>query len=272
MKGFALVLGGGGARGLAAVGLLEVLESEGLRPSSLAGSSIGAVIGAAYSCGVTLNELRRFAGSVGRAGFLRPSFGRGSVLSGRGLTAMVSRIVPDVSFSELRIPLTVRCTDLRDGSPAPVDRGSVRDAVRASCTFPGLFPPVRIGGVPYADGGYVDPVPVSAVSTAMPILALDPSAVPAESASLLTHTASTLRHVLQALDSTFYVLARLRLDGSHALVVRPRLGTIRFLDFERGIEAVEAGRVAALQALPQLREILTAGLTTPERIVSDQRA
>ena len=158
-----LVLGSGSARGWAHIGVLQVLEEEGLRPDVVCGASIGALVGAAYAAG----ELPRFAEWVQSLG-MREVFGfmdfnlAGGMLKGEKLIDFWRRHFADFDIQASPLPFAAVATDLHSGAEVWLREGSIADAVRASIALPGLFTPVqREDGRMLVDGGIVNPVPTS---------------------------------------------------------------------------------------------------------------
>lgn len=158
-----LALGSGSARGWAHIGVLQVLDEEGIRPDIVCGSSIGALVGAAYAAG----ELQRFTEWVQGLG-MRDVFGfmdfniTGGMLKGEKLIAFWRRNFADFDIDRSPMPFGAVATDLHSGAEVWLRHGSIADAVRASIALPGLFTPVmRDDGRLLVDGGLVNPVPVS---------------------------------------------------------------------------------------------------------------
>ncbi len=158
-----LALGSGSARGWAHIGVLQVLDEEGIRPDIVCGSSIGALVGAAYAAG----ELQRFTEWVQGLG-MRDVFGfmdfniTGGMLKGEKLIAFWRRNFADFDIDQSPLPFGAVATDLHSGAEVWLRHGSIADAVRASIALPGLFTPVmRDDGRLLVDGGLVNPVPAS---------------------------------------------------------------------------------------------------------------
>lgn len=272
---FGLVLGGGGARGLAHVGVLDVLEAEALRPSILAGSSIGGLIAALWAAGISARKIAELA-----RGFRFPRwFIPGGIVAWETIFRPVVQILEPLSFEELAIPLRITTVDLEAGEPVVLDRGPLLPAVRATCAIPGVFPPERIDGGWLVDGGLVSMIPVDAVWTA------DPDVVVAVSVSALwrrripqldwklTTLLSRLGRVVPnpaTAKVTFEILVRAAEIAlarttvlSHAMA-RPELlidvdvDDIGLRDFDRALDAIAFGRAAAARELPALRALLAA--------------
>ncbi len=165
----ALALGGGTARGLVHVGVLKALDDRGLRPAMLGGTSFGAIIAALYALCGNGYELERIVREqdleeVWRQGI---DFGlhRGALIHGRRMRDWLDRkYFMGATFEDARVPLVIATTDLATGELVRLSSGSIADAVRASCALPGLFAPVLWQGRWLIDGGFVEPVPFSALS------------------------------------------------------------------------------------------------------------
>ena len=159
-----LALGSGGARGLAHLGVLEFLEEKGIRPTVVAGASMGAIVGAAYAAG-RLDDARRVVDNldVTRAAGLFIEFGvhRSGFIEGRRVMEFLARFIPDVLIEDLPIRFAALATDIETGEAVVIDRGKLLTAVRASLSIPGLFTPVRRGRRLLVDGGLSSPVPVA---------------------------------------------------------------------------------------------------------------
>ena len=158
----ALVLSGGGARGFAHVGVLQVLEERGVGVDLIAGTSMGAILGALYASGYDAEEIYEIADALSWRDVIDLSLQTG-VLKGDKLRQFLAEHLPP-TFGDLDIPLAVTTTDLETGEEHVILHGDLIDAVRASASFPGAFEPVQIDGRTLADGGIVNNLPVAAAS------------------------------------------------------------------------------------------------------------
>ncbi|MEP9351970.1 patatin-like phospholipase family protein [Xanthobacter sp. KR7-65] len=159
-----LALGGGAARGFAHIGVLKVLEREGIRPSVIAGTSIGAVVGGIWAAG-RLDALEDWAISLTKRnvlGLLDFNLGGAGLIGGRRLVELMRRNVGGVSIEDLPVVFAAIATELGTGHEIWLTRGDFVEAIRASYALPGIFTPVKIGGRWLMDGALVNPVPVSA--------------------------------------------------------------------------------------------------------------
>lgn len=172
-----LALGGGGARGLAHIQVLETLDELGIRPYRMAGTSIGAVMGSLYASGLSGKEIRELVhqwqtprpgkrhGILDRrdlrrwAALLDPSFDRSGLFKGEKIIRFLSDFVKCTTFEELKIPLYVTAADYGDASEVVFKSGDLLSAVRASIAIPGVFTPVERDGSLLLDGGVVNPLP-----------------------------------------------------------------------------------------------------------------
>jgi NTE family protein len=174
----ALVLGSGGHRGFAHVGVLKALAENGIRPDLILGTSIGAVVGALYAGGMSATELEQLAYDLNMMEFFELKMLFGRTPSGRGVQDFVSRHVQGRLIEELRIPFAAAATRVRDHALVLFNRGDTGLAVRASAASPDEFAPVEIGGEMYMDGDEVSPVPIRAARRlgARVVIAIDVSA------------------------------------------------------------------------------------------------
>ncbi len=159
-RGVGLVLSGGGARGFAHIGVLQVLEARGVRIDAVAGTSMGAILGALYAAGRSADEIYDLARALSWRDVLDLSLQAG-LLKGDKLQAFLAAHLP-ATFNDLEVPLAVTTTDVETGEEHIVLDGPLADAVRASSSFPGAFEPVVIQGRTLADGGIVNNLPVAA--------------------------------------------------------------------------------------------------------------
>ncbi len=165
LKKVGLALGGGAARGGAHLGAIRAIEEAGVRVDYVAGTSIGAMVGAAYAAG-TIDKLERFTQQLEwreMITFLDMAFPSSGLIDGRHVTQFIDRLVDGRTFDELALPLSVVASDLNGGAEVVMCDGDVVKAVRASISIPGIFSPVRKGEMTLVDGGLVNPVPVTVV-------------------------------------------------------------------------------------------------------------
>ncbi|HKU28667.1 MAG TPA: patatin-like phospholipase family protein, partial [Candidatus Sulfotelmatobacter sp.] len=147
-----LALGGGFARGIVHVGILKALEAEGIPINFVAGTSVGALIGATYCSGVTPEELEQIASRVRFRDLARWTLSRYGFATNLRMISFLDRVLKVKTFEELRIPLAVTATDFASGEGVVFRTGPLTDPVRASCAYPGVFLPVTVNGRMLVDG------------------------------------------------------------------------------------------------------------------------
>jgi len=165
-KKIGLALGSGGARGLAHIGVIKVLEEKGIKIDYIAGTSIGALIGALYCQTKNIQSVEDFALSMDWKMLAEVLFDfsfKGGMISGEKVEKMLRHQLDNISFADLKIPLNIVCADLRTGEKLVCDSGDVSQAVRASISVPIIFKPFQKDDALLIDGGLVEPVPVQTV-------------------------------------------------------------------------------------------------------------
>lgn len=249
-----LTLGGGGARGLAHIVMLEAFDELGLKPHRLAGTSFGAVIAALYASGISAAEIRadverlsgvgprRFKDMFGRDQlahwfkFVDLEFRRGGLLRNKRFHSFLRHRMPARDFAHLKIPLKIVAADFQSWEPVVFDAGDLSLAIKASMSVPGIFAPVRIDGHLLIDGGAVDPLPyelwrddcdTTIAIDAAPFRSRDPRKNP---------------RMLDAVFTTIQIMQRSIVAGKIQrnppdLLIRPKIANVRLMDFHK------AGRI-----------------------------
>ena len=164
-KDVALALSSGGARGLAHIGAIEELESNGYHITSIAGCSMGALIGGVYAAG-KLNEFREWMKTIDRKKMLELtdfSFSINHLVKGNRIIEAIMDFVPDIAIEELPIPYCAVATDLKAGREVVIDKGSLFEAIRASISLPSFYEPIQRDGIILIDGGVINPIPLNRV-------------------------------------------------------------------------------------------------------------
>ncbi|MHB8709365.1 MAG: patatin-like phospholipase family protein, partial [Desulfuromonadales bacterium] len=157
-----LALGSGAARGLAHIGVLKVLDEAKIQVHTIAGTSIGAFIGALYAAGVPVQRMEAVARELDwrkLAHLLNPTVPTSGLVDGGKLVEFMAELLPVHSFEALRLPLAVTATDIETGEALIIRKGDLLEALRAALAFPGVFPPVRFNDRFLVDGGLCNPVP-----------------------------------------------------------------------------------------------------------------
>lgn len=269
----ALVLGGGGARALAHVGVLEVLERTGLRPDGLVGTSMGGVVAALAAAGRSSSEILELSRSIR----FPPWFIPGGLVTWDRIFGKLGRALAGLTFESLQRPLAVVSVDLEAGRQVVHHLGPLLPALRATCAVPGVLPPVELDGRWLVDGALVNALPVDVASMFEPDLVIAARAgghshrqVPSLRrpwSALLGRVAQLIPNPASAMAG-FEVLVRsaeIALDRQGTLaaaMVEPNVlvdadvGDVGLRDFHRLDDAVAAGRTAAELALPRLQDVL----------------
>ncbi|MBQ0944935.1 patatin-like phospholipase family protein [Ideonella sp. 4Y16] len=249
-----LALGGGAARGFAHIGVIQVLEEQGIRPQLVTGTSAGSLVAALYASGHSGTDLGRMAQDMDESALTDWAFPGRGVLKGEALAVYVRKQTGGLPIEQMKLPLGIVATDLADGQPILFRRGDVGSAVRASSAVPAVFHPVRINGREYVDGGLVSPVPVRYAREmgAEMVIAVDISTPPDGGA-----TGDALRLLLQTFSIMGRSINQWELKDAD-VVLRPTLTGVAGTDFTARLKALKAGREAAQAMLPAIRQKLAA--------------
>ena len=255
-----VALGGGFARGIAHVGALKVLEQEGIPISIVAGTSVGALIGAAYCSGVTLQELEDMAASIRFSNFARWTLSRCGFASNDRMISFLTRILKVKTFEELRIPLGVTATDFNTGEGVVFHSGSIIDPVRASCAYPGMFLPVQIRGRYMVDGMLSHPVPTR------PLREMGADRVLAVHLRGTWANGGAPRHLFDVIGQSF-AIAQDAMSSvwrqAADLVIEPDVAGFAYDDFKRAKDLIRVGEAAMRSAMPEVRKWLAAPEDAP---------
>ncbi len=255
-----VALGGGFARGMAHIGVLKVLEEERIPVRFVAGTSVGALIGAAYCSGLPLEDLEKVAHSCRFTTFARWTVSRYGFASNDRMVSFLTRVLKVKTFEELRIPLGVTATDFNTGEGVVFHSGSIIDPVRASCAYPGMFLPVEIRGRWLVDGMLSHPVP------AAPLHEMGADRVVAVHLKGQWSKNGAPRHLFDVIGQSF-AIAQDQMShlwrGAADVIVEPDVAGFAYDDFKRAGELIRAGEVAMRQALPEVRKWLDAPAVTP---------
>ncbi len=277
----ALVLGGGGLKGFAHIGVIKALEELKIDPTVVAGTSIGALIAAAYGGGMSVAAMmdrarklqRRDLFRINRMGMLLERTRSPSIYLEAPLRAVVESVVPKKSFHELKKRVLVNTVDIQRGTQLVwglhgLRDASVADAVYASCALPGFFPPGVIDRRHCVDGGVIDNLPVSVASLGMDIvLAVDTGSsdlVPENDiavhgfTSIYMRAATTMMHALQLAPFATW-------KKPPMILIRPKVSHIGWFSFSHTDEVIEAGYTAAMEALSNFQECVEGSGVYPRR-------
>lgn len=245
-----LALGGGAAKGFAHIGVIKMLDANGIHPVVVAGTSAGSVVGALYASGMDAYALQQRAVALDEASIRDVSLFSGGVVKGQKLEDYVNTQVGGRKFEQLKKPFAAVATRLEDGQRTVFVRGNVGQAVRASSSIPGVFEAVSIGKYHYVDGGVTSPVPVDAARElgADFVIAVDISS----KANGVADSASLLGNVNQSITIMGQKLGALELTRAD-VVIRPKVNDIGAADFAQKNRAILEGERAAQAMLPQIK-------------------
>ncbi len=244
-----LALGGGAARGFAHIGVIQVLEENGIKVDYVTGTSAGSLVAALYASGKNGTSLAVLADNMDESAFTDWAFPGRGLIRGEALARFVRENTGGRSIEQMRVPLGIVATDLDSGQPILFQIGDPGVAVRASSAVPAVFTPVRIGSREYVDGGLVSPVPVRFARQmgAELVIAVDISAIPDGNP-----TGDPMRMLLQ----TFAIMGRsinvFELREAD-VVMRPRLAGVSGADFSARKRSIQAGRDVATAMLTELK-------------------
>ena len=249
----ALVLGAGSSKGFAHIGVIKILESNKVPIHMIVGTSVGSVVGSLYAYGFDGFQLQKFSFSIEKGDIVDLTIPDNGFIKGEKLEEFINKIVKNTPIETLKIPFYAVAADIQSGQEVAFGRGSTGMAVRASCSIPGVFRPVKIGERMYVDGGVVSPVAVDVAKRfgADVVIAVDISAE-------VEHPFpdNIIETILQSFNIMYSKLASIQLAKAD-VVIKPKVGYIGAADFSKRHEAVMEGEKAALEALPQVMKIIT---------------
>lgn len=255
-----LALGGGAARGLAHIGVLAVLEREGIPVDLVTGTSAGAAVGALYAQGKKAGEIKELALNIGwrkMFSLVDLALPKSGFIGGRRITTLLRSIIGDISFGDLKIPLACVATDILTGEEVVLSGGSVLEAVRASISIPVIFTAAKTQGRYLVDGGLVDPVPVDTVRGMGADFIIAVNVIP-DLADRVKRTKgykepSIFNVIIQSIYIATYSLVKQSLVAAD-IVIRPRLEQMGYGDFHRAAYCIEQGELATEALIPEIKK------------------
>jgi NTE family protein len=268
----ALALSGGAARGIAHVGVLRALTENEIPIDCIAGTSAGALVGGAFASGMTVSEIEAVGRHMRWRDVGRSTVSRFGVQSNERMEKYLRERMPVTRFEDLSIPFAAIATDLKSGDAVVMrDEGDVPFAIRASCTIPGWYVPVNDEqGRQLVDGGLVSLIPVATALSfgADIVIAVD---VNAQGATFLGPPRSTIGIILQAMLVLQRTVSKAQLQQAD-IVIKPRVGHIRWDQLSRGEELLAAGYEAASESIEPIKKLIAA-LTdgnAPESVLNQE--
>ena len=249
----ALVLGAGASKGFAHVGVLKILEANKIPIHLIVGTSVGSVVGSLYAYGFNAFDLQKISFAIEQKEMVDITIPDNGFIKGEKLEEFVNKALKNTPIEKLKIPFYAVATDIQGGQEIIFGRGNTGQAVRASCSIPGVFRPVKIGDKVYVDGGVVSPVAVDAAKRlgADVVIAVDISA-----GTERTPPGNTIETLLQSINIMYSKLAAIQLARAD-VVIRPKVGHIGSADFTKRHDAVIEGEKATLEAMPRILEIIS---------------
>ncbi len=246
-----LALAGGFARGIAHVGVLRALLKAGVPIDCVAGTSVGALIGACYCAGVPLDDMQRIASATSFADFGRWTPSWLGLATNQRMEGYFSRFTKVKTFEELQTPLAIAATDINAGVSVYYTRGQIAPALRGSCAYPGLFVPIQFEGRTLVDGFLTAPVPVEGAL----LLGADVViAIYLEAGNL-----EDPRTVADVISRSFNIIQRhadLAWRQQADIIIEPDVKPFVWDDFTRTRDLVAVGEAAVELALPSIKELL----------------
>jgi len=249
-----LALGGGAARGLAHIGVLEVLEKEGIPIDMIAGTSIGAFIGALYAQGKGVSQIKELAIELGskRFSFLAdPALPKTGLIRGRRIEDTLRSSIGDIEFGDLRTPFACVATDIDSGEEVVIKQGLVWEGVRASASIPVILRVAKWENRYLVDGGLVNLVPVSVLRAMGADFIIAVNVMPSRSVRE-TKEPNIFSVMMQTLYIASYQMVKSSLSGAD-IVIEPQVGHIAFTDFHRVQECVLQGELATQESILEIK-------------------
>ena len=248
----AVVLGAGASRGFAHIGVLKILEGSKVPIHMVVGTSAGSFVGSLYAYGYSAFELQRLALGIAKSDIVDMTLPDNGFVRGDKLEAYVNDSLKNTPLDKLKSPFFAVATNIQTGKEVVFSKGNAGQAVRSSCSIPGVFRPVQIGDAMYVDGGVVSPVGVDAALAkgADLVIAVDISA------DLDTRRpVGTVDTILQSVNIMYAQISAQQLTRAD-VVIRPRVGQIGSAAFDQRHEASLEGEKATLEVLPQIQAAL----------------
>ncbi len=252
-KKVALVLGGGGARGLAHIGILKVFEREDIKVDLVVGTSMGAVIGAAYCLGFHATHMEKRATTLKWTDLFDPTMPKLGLAEGLKMQNVIADLLEHKTFLDLKIPLAVVTTDIEKAEEVVYTSGDLVKVVKASSSWPGIFIPNRIDGRLLVDGGIKNSVPVAIAKQ------LGADFIIACNVGFCVSTDLEINNLLRMILQSFQIMgAELNKYQSKQadIIIEPNLGNLDQAAFDKATEIIHKGQEAAEKMLPKLRKKL----------------
>jgi NTE family protein len=248
---------------MAHIGVLEVLEREGIPIDMIAGTSAGAAIGALYAQGKPAHEIKKLATEIGWVQFFSLvdlALPRSGFIEGTKIKELLKSVIGDIDFKDLSIPMACVATDIESGEEVVINQGPVLEGVRASISVPVIFTAVKREDRYLVDGGLVNPVPVSTVREmgadfVIAVNVVPPMGVKSRRKPKKPKKPGMFHVMLQSIYIASYAMVKTDLEKAD-VVIEPQLPNIGYGDFHRTRECIEQGELAALTSIADIKKRL----------------
>lgn len=248
----ALVLGAGASKGFAHVGVIKVLEANGIPIDMVVGTSAGSFVGSLFAYGYTGFELQGIALSITRGDIVDISIPDKGFIKGEKVEEFINTRVKNTPIERFKIPFHAVATDIATGKEVAFGKGNAGMAVRASCSIPGVFRPVRIGNSTYVDGGVVSPVAVDVARMygADIVIAVD---ISGDTSTNVPD--GIMETIMKSIDIMYSRIAQNQIAKAD-IVIKPRVSHIGSADFGKRHEAILEGEKSTQELIPKIKEII----------------
>jgi NTE family protein len=248
----AVVLGAGASKGFAHIGVLKVLETQKIPIHMIVGTSAGSLVGSLYAYGFDAFTLQSIAMKVEKSDVIDYTIPDNGFIKGEKLEAFINKTIKNTPIDKLKLRFYAIATDISNGEEVAFAKGNTGEAVRASCSVPGVFQPKKIGGKTYVDGGVVSPVAVDVARRygADVVIAVDISGGIEGVVPL-----GTMDTMMKSVDIMYSKIAAYQVKKAD-IVIRPNVKNIGSTELEKRHEAILEGEKAAMEALPAITQII----------------
>jgi NTE family protein len=253
-NGIGLALSGGAARGIAHIGVLEVLEQDDIRIDCIAGTSAGSIVGALYAAGMPLADMRRVLLKAKWRDILSFTVPRMGLISSEGIYNFMEEVLPVKQFSSLKIPFAAVATDLKTAEKVVLSSGSIAKAVQASCSLPVIFTPTELNKKVLVDGGVSSQVPVRTLREDLGVKKV--VAVNVNYKALETEEYDSVIKIATHLSMMWASRNAREEERLADVVIQVNAQGISLYDLSKAEELMQRGRKAAEEQLPQIRTMI----------------
>jgi len=257
-----LALGSGGSWGLTHIGVLKVMEENKIPMDYISGSSMGAIIGACYALNPNIKELEKKTSDLTKWRLIKlvdVSIPKISLISGNNIRNFIEELIGDKSFSDTKIPLKIIATDLESGKEIIINKGKLIDAIMASISIPGIFPPIRLPEGLLVDGGVINPTPTNIVKKMGSDIVIGVDLTMQSKAELtnpkMFQTLMRSYEILRTQSTKFNINE----DDKNLLIIKPNTTKLRSFKFHEIQKFIDEGERVAREALPKIKKLIRGG-------------